>query len=350
MPKIPQHDAHHIVFGAGLIGCYLGASLIKSRQLLSLYIKPEKADELHAHYSISDYLGNTYTVSNLPNLVDKNNIDNLHEKADVLWLTVKCTSLEDVIEEVKNCIDEQTIIICCQNGVNTHKGIKLAFPQNEVIRAMVPFNVVQKHPGNFHRSSEGNLTLEVTSTIETSIKWLVSQLASDNLPIDISYQMTALQWAKLQLNLSNAVNALIDVPVKEMLQDRRYRLVIALLMDELLKVTKKQKIKLPKITNLPNKWLPVFLRLPNAIFNLLAQKMLTIDPLARSSMFWDLSANKTTEVDFINGKVIDEAAKLDISAPGNRLITALIKKREHGKTDTHVDILKRFDSLLKSHK
>ncbi|MFC3121637.1 2-dehydropantoate 2-reductase [Agaribacter flavus] len=350
MPKIPQHDAHHIVFGAGLIGSYLGACLLKAGQVVSLYAKQAQINALSEQYVVADYKGNQFEVKNLPHFVTRSSVDMLHDKADVLWLTVKCHALETVVDELKACIDEQTIIICCQNGVATHKPIKRAFPHNKVIRAMVSFNVVKDDSGRYHRGSQGTLTLEVISGLEVTIKWMVSQLASALLPVAITHQMDNLQWAKLQLNLGNAVNALVEVPVKEMLQDRRYRLVIALLMDELLKVTKKQKITLPKITNLPNKWVPVIMRLPNFAFRILARHTLFIDPLVRSSMYWDLVADKNTEVDFINGKVIEEAVKLDISAPGNRLITALIKKRELGKTDKKVDILKRFDSLLKAHK
>ncbi|MGQ8365809.1 2-dehydropantoate 2-reductase [Glaciecola sp. 1036] len=348
MPKIPQHDAHHIVFGAGLIGSYLGACLIKAKQQVTLYGREELFSKLQHNFKIADYSGHHYTVPQLPHFMTSIEQKTTVEKADVVWLTVKCTALTTVIDELSQLVDESTIIICCQNGVGNHKIIKNAFPQNQVIRAMIPFNVVSDSPGDFFRGSEGHMTLEITAPMENTVIWLARQLDCDLLPVDISHNMTALQWAKLQLNLGNAMNALVDMPVKAMLENKKYRLIIALMMDELLKITEKQKIKLPKVTNLPNKWIPKVLRLPNWLFNIVAQKMLAIDPKVRTSMYWDLKNGKKTEIDFINGKVVDEAAKFDISVPANRLVTALIKKREQGKQDTNDELEKRFSALLKS--
>jgi 2-dehydropantoate 2-reductase len=157
--------------------------------------------------------------------------------------------------------------------------------------------------------------------------------------------MSALLWAKLQLNLGNAVNAIADIPVKEMLEMPIYRKFIALLMEELLEVTEKQKIKLPKIANLPNTWIPKVLKLPNFIFTLLAQKMIAVDPKVKTSMWWDLQQGKVTEIDFINGKVVSQAEKLDVAVPANKWIVALVHHAEKGErlsADEFKDALLQF--------
>jgi 2-dehydropantoate 2-reductase len=71
-------------------------------------------------------------------------------------------------------------------------------------------------------------------------------LHSELLPISTTTNMEALLWAKLQLNLGNSVNALADIPVKTMPEQRGYRKVIALLMSELLQVASAMGVKLPK--------------------------------------------------------------------------------------------------------
>ena len=80
------------------------------------------------------------------------------------------------------------------------------------------------------------------------------------------------------------------------------------------------------MTLLAASWLPRILALPNALFRLLANKMLAIDPLARSSMWHDIMARRATEIDFINGAVLDLAQKLKIETPVNRPLVALIKQ------------------------
>lgn len=152
---------------------------------------------------------------------------------DFLWLTVKCTGVETALKDIQKLVRPTTIILCCQNGLGSEVLVKQAFPHNQVLRVMVPFNVVELRAGYYHRGSEGHLTIEVTESTRVSISDLVAILNCDLLPVTKSSEIYNLLWAKLQLNLSNSVCALADSPVKAMLQQHSYRRVIALLMREL---------------------------------------------------------------------------------------------------------------------
>ena len=55
-----------------------------------------------------------------------------------------------------------------------------------------------------------------------------------------------------------------------------------------------------------------------------------IDAKARSSMADDLAAGRTTEVDYINGELVQLANRLGIDAPINRKIVELVRKAEAG--------------------
>jgi 2-dehydropantoate 2-reductase len=143
--------------------------------------------------------------------------------------------------------------------------------------------------------------------------------------------MQALLWAKLQLNLANAVNALADIPVKTMIEDRNYRRVMALLMRELIAVTKAKGIDLPKVAAVPGHVIPIILLLPNFIFKLIAQKMLAVDPTVRASMWWDLSAGKLTEIDYLNSVVVAEGEALGVACPANKKLVAMVHRAEQGE-------------------
>lgn len=329
--SIPQQHAKHLIFGAGLIGCYLGACFIKAKQNVTLVLRERFRNQLNENYSISDYQNHSYKVPTLPALCDPKELNEQELKADFLWLTVKCIALEDAIVDIQPLINEKTIILCCQNGVKNHLIVQQAFPHNKVIRVMVPFNVVNDEAGHFHRGSQGHMAIESTPALIDTVKWLAGQLSSQLLPVDISYDMTALQWAKLQLNLGNAVNALADIPVKDMLETSAYRLLLAQLMDELLVIIRKKQIKLPKIASLPNKYIPTVLRLPNWAFKLVAQKMLAVDPQVRTSMWWDLNAHRQTEIEYLNNTVVEQAKRLGIKTPFNTFIVNSVKQAEAGK-------------------
>ncbi|OUR93219.1 hypothetical protein A9Q81_15415 [Gammaproteobacteria bacterium 42_54_T18] len=191
---------------------------------------------------------------------------------------------------------------------------------------MVPFNVIEMSPGHLHRGSEGNLTVECNDpeAVDSDIVDIIETIHSSLMPVCGSNDIRSVVWAKLQLNLANAVNALADIPVKSMLEQRDYRRCIALLMDELLAVTNRKEITLPKLTALPSQLVPRFITVPDFLFRLLGGKMLAIDPTVRTSMWWDLSQGKDTEIDYLNGVIVSEAKSMGIACPANERIVALI--------------------------
>jgi 2-dehydropantoate 2-reductase len=72
------------------------------------------------------------------------------------------------------------------------------------------------------------------------------------------------------------------------------------------------------------------LSLPDAAFRVAANRMLRIDPLARSSMWEDLQAGRQTEIDWLGGEVLRLAERLGRAAPVNSRLMDLIRQAEHG--------------------
>ncbi|MFD2562194.1 2-dehydropantoate 2-reductase [Aquimarina rubra] len=322
----------HIIFGAGLIGCFLGGRLTSLGRDTKLVCRPLIHKKLSNGLKLTDYLDNTVYAKNLDFLAleDLNKKDE-HKFCDFLWVTVKCTGVDQASEDIYPLVGRDTIILCCQNGLGSDQVMKQKYPQNTVLRVMVPFNVAEIKPGHLHRGSEGALTIEVTYKTENIIENLVKQLNTSLMPVTQTKEMKELLWAKLQLNLGNSVNALANIPVKAMLQQRNYRLVIAALMRELLSVTRALDIQLPKVTAVPGKYLPFVLSLPDFLFNLVANKMMAIDPTVRTSMWWDLSQGKKTEIDYLNGAIVNVGKEMNIACPANNNIIRLIKTFENSE-------------------
>ena len=132
------------------------------------------------------------------------------------------------------------------------------------------------------------------------------------------------------LNLNNPINALSGIGLKDQLSQRAYRRCLAASQREALAAINAAKIPVQKLTAVPAQWLPAVLSLPDLIFKRLAQPMLAIDPLARSSMWEDLERGRKTEVEWLNGEVIRLAAEHGIPVPVNERIRHLIQLAEQG--------------------
>ena len=193
---------------------------------------------------------------------------------------------------------------------------------------MVPFNVMQPGPGAFHQGTAGELEVAASPALHI----FLDTFRRAGLPLVERTDMASVQWAKLLLNLNNAINALANRPLKEELSQRAYRRCLALAQTEAMRLLARAGIRPAKLTPIPPAWIPHLLATPDAVFARLGGKMLAIDPLARSSMSDDLAVGRTTEVDWINGEVVRLADRLGQRAPVNAQLCALVHAAEAAAT------------------
>lgn len=139
-------------------------------------------------------------------------------------------------------------------------------------------------------------------------------------------------WGKLLLNLNNALNALSGLPLAQQVADRRWRALLAAQIEEALAVMRAAGIRPAPIEGVPSGAIPAILRLPDAIFRMVARSTLSIDPAARSSMWDDLERRRRTEVDDLQGAILALAAKTSTAAPLTVRISGLVKAAESAGT------------------
>lgn len=317
----------HLVFGAGLVGSYLAGVLAINGYRTTAIGRDTQLSALAAGVKLSDFLGNHATAPAVTAFNQHND-----DAPEVIWLTVKCTDLTRAAQALKSVAGPKTSIVCCQNGLRAAHQIRAALPGRKVFSAVVPFNVVRLDDGTLHRGSEGPLT--VPREIKRVLPGFSGAMQHPLLSLRFTSDISAVQAAKLQLNLSNAVNALSDLPVKTMLEDRGYRKIIAELMREWLEVASVNRIAVAKVTRIDGKWLPFLLCLPNFLFRRVARKMLDIDPTVRTSMWWDLQRGKATEIEDLNGEVVRQGVIARNYCPANKVIIDLIHDAEKQRRET----------------
>jgi len=315
-------NKRHLVFGAGLIGNYLAGCFLSKDLDVTLLGRANMQEKLQNGLTIAALSGNKIDLGAPKFVMESNDV------FDIIWLTVKCTATADAIADLKKVVGPKTIIICCQNGFGSDAVVRQAFSGHSILTAVFGPNVALMESNDdricFNRATEGKFVVESHPELDS----LMHQLDSPLLAMHSSDDIAAEQWAKLQLNLANAVNALADVPVKTMVETPGYRKIIVALMHELLQVTDSLNIKLPKVSAVPGRWLPRIMSLPNWAFLRVAQKMLAIDPTAKTSMYWDLNTGQTTEIEFLNGALVRQAEKLGIECPVNAKIVDLVHQVE----------------------
>jgi len=314
------------IYGAGSIGCYVGGRLLAGGSDVTFIGRARIADQLRDQgITLSRHDDSRWYVP--PERADVSTDAASAAAADLVLVTVKSAATPTAAAELANVLRPGTIVVSFQNGVGNADVLRAALPQQTVLEGMVPFNVVERGPGGFHQGSAGELEIRQTPAMQP----FVDEFRKAGLPLIQHADMLPVQWAKLLLNLNNAINALANRPLKEELSQRAYRLCLALAQREALALLKQAGIRPVKVTPLPATWIPNFLSLPDALFERLGRAMLTIDPLARSSMSDDLAAKRPTEIDWINGEVVSLAKRLEQTAPVNQRLCELVREAERSE-------------------
>jgi 2-dehydropantoate 2-reductase len=311
------------IVGAGSIGCYVGGRLAATGADVTFVGRQRIADQVAQHgLRLTDYRGTDLQAQTFRFSTELS----AAAEADLVLVTVKSAATEGVATELAAVIRPDAVVVSLQNGVHNAEVLDAALGGARTIAGMVPFNVVQRGQGIFHQGSEG----ELEAARDPRLAAYDGAFAAAGLPFTLHDDMQAVLWAKLLLNLNNAINALSGRPLKDELSQRDYRVCLALAQTETLAVLKAAGIRPAKITPLPPGLLPTLLKVPDAIFGRVASKMLEIDPIARSSMADDLELGRTTEVDWINGEVVRLAQKVGRLAPVNERVVALVRDAERG--------------------
>ena len=315
------------IVGAGSIGCYVGGRLLAAGADVALVGRARIGNELSAHgLTLTDYRNGRWQVP--PAAIRYTADPSAAADADLVLVTVKSAATQSVADELKPVLRAGAIVVSFQNGLRNADILRAALPQQTVLAGMVPFNVMQPGPGAFHQGTAGELEVAASPALQP----FLDDFRRAGLPLTERTDMAAVQWAKLLLNLNNAINALANRPLKEELSQRAYRRCLALAQTEALRLLARAGIRPAKLTPIPPAWIPRLLATPDVVFARLAGKMLAMDPLARSSMSDDLAAGRMTEVDWINGEVVRLAERLGQRAPVNAQLCALVHAAESAAT------------------
>ena len=316
-----------VIFGAGAIGCWIGGRLAVGGADVTLVGRPRVLGELERGLQVSEIGGGQWTVH--PKLAT--------EVTDGELILV-CTKSAQTADAARALASTTGAIVSLQNGVRNVPLLREALPGRTVLAGMVPFNVVRRGPGSYHRGSGGTLVVEHSDAAAPFTEACVRA----DLALDLRDDMLAVQWAKLVMNLNNAINALSGLPLATELAQRGYRVILADAQREALGLLRAAHVKLARVTLVPARWMPRLLALPDPLFRRLAGRVVAIDPYARSSMWDDLEAKRPTEIDYINGEVVALAERLGTHAPVNTGLVRLIRDAEAGgKRDFRSDELRQ---------
>jgi 2-dehydropantoate 2-reductase len=288
-----------IVLGAGAIGTLYGAWLSTANDV-TLVARAEHADRIARDgvriTGLEDAIYHVKAATEIRAI----------EPDTVILLTTKVTGSAAAIGPVVNLLRPDTAIVCLQNGLHSEDIVaQLVAGRCPVIRGITHFGAIFAAPGVVALKAAG-YTLVAPGTRSREI---AETLTRSRLDGRVCPSMKIEIWRKLVFNC--VVNPLTAMTRMEVgwISDERLDPVKRLIVDECLEVARREGVTFDVD----------FVRLVNETFR---------PSRNLSSMHQDLVKGKPTEIDYLNGAVVESGRKFGIACPANEALVTMIKALE----------------------
>ncbi|MEM7729010.1 MAG: 2-dehydropantoate 2-reductase [Pseudomonadota bacterium] len=299
------------ILGAGSIGCYLGGRLMQGGADVTLIGRARLAETL-ATQGLSVGQFKEAPVSLGP--VEVATSPDALSGADVVGLCVKSQDTSEAAEQIA-AFAPGAWVVSFQNGISNLETLRAALPEARISGAVVPFNVTSPAPGHYHRGTDGDLVIgpDVPPCMR---KGFVQSSVGFRVVDDVD----AYLWAKLLVNLNNALNALSGGPLRDGLVQRGYRRVLIAMIREGLAVAEAEGVDVATYNGRHPLALVQLMDKPDWLYRFLMDRIAKIDRTARSSMLDDLELERSPELDHLQGEIVRRAARHGLCVPINERV------------------------------
>lgn len=304
------------VLGAGSIGCYLGGYLqAGGAQVVLIGRERIKWDLDMRGLVLTHYKRKPIRITK-ESISYETDYSSLAE-ADIILVCVKSQDTASTAQIIDQNAGPDTLLVSFQNGVSNAVSL-YSMTGRRTLAAIVPFNVTQAQRGEFHCGTEGDLIVEADQ--DKRLKLMTKAFKKSGMGLKTTTDILDYQWGKLLVNLNNALSALSGGTLREGLSQKSYRMVLAAMMEEGLRVCKGAGYNPRSFGKASVQKTIKILRMPNVLFGPVMNGILKIDENARSSMLDDLEAGKPSEVEYLQGEIVRLANSTSQYAPINAII------------------------------
>jgi len=249
------------------------------------------------------------------------------QDADVIFVCVKAQDTQNVADELKKYIKKSAIIISLQNGIRNSRILENT-TGNRSYSGVILFNALYSQRGEVTLTLKGGLIIEVDNYSENIIKSFIESLKKFDIKIKLENVIEGYLWSKLIVNLQNAVTTLTNQTVKESILNNDTRAIIIATMKEGLSVLDKSGITYETLPDIDPKKTISRLEVLNSALLRRGSQILKLNENARNSMWQSISRGRPTEIDYLNGEIVNLAIENNLNAPINTKLVELIKKAE----------------------
>ena len=310
-----KHGQKIAIMGAGAIGSATGGMLARAGHRVTLVGRDPHISEIARNGLHITGIWGDHVVDNLTAVTKPPNCDQ-----DIVFLTVKSFDTKTAASEARPMLGQNTPIISMQNGLGNVEALTEIAGRKRTLGAMGIFGAVVPEPGSVAVTVIASDTLigEINGSGSSSprAEWLAETINDAGIPTRASGNIMREIWHKTLYNIAlNPLSAIFQVTYGEIADNLHTRQIIREMISEAFRVAEAAGMDLG--INSPDEYLKI-----------LWNQKLPPTRDHRSSMLQDIIRGRKTEIDYINGKVVELGAEYGIETPYNSAIVEMVKAKE----------------------
>jgi 2-dehydropantoate 2-reductase len=232
-------------------------------------------------------------------------------KADLIIIGTKFNALGEVIKNIENFIDKNTIIMSILNGITSEEILAKQYGWKNIPLAFFLGHSETITPNEYFYDGRGTIVFggNGNKTNPEIIEVLSAYFSKTNINYQIPEDMKYSYWLKFMLNVStNQPSAILKFTFGEMTSNPEFMNLFNNIMQEVQTIAKAEGV------NNTDKMIDDAL---TALKNLM--------PEGKTSMLQDVEAKRQTEVEMLAGTIISLGKKHNIPTPYNAVMYEMIK-------------------------
>lgn len=304
------------VMGAGSMGSAFGGRLAEAgNEVWLIDVWQEHVERINGDGLRIVGVGGERVISSVKATLDPSQVG----PVDLILVFVKSTETRTATQSALPLVGEQTLFLTLQNGLGNRDLIAEIVGEERVLAGVTFDGAALLGPGHVrHTSSKATFVGEIDGEITPRVERLAATFREAGFDMRVTDNLLGEIWGKLLVNaIGNATTAITGYTIGELTKYSCSQEWVRLVGEEAAAVAKALGIRLPY----------------GDVMEKMRKNCADAGP-ARSSMQQDIEKGRWTEIDFINGAVVREGAKVGLPTPYNQALTLLVKMveaRQHGE-------------------
>ena len=299
------------VIGAGAMGGVIGGRLAQAgNDVTMIDVWPEIIRAINSRgLRVEDKAGKIDTIP-----VKATAVPAEAGVAEMAIVFVKCFHTEPAVRNALPVIGPETTVLSLQNGWGNAAKISSVVGPERLLLGVCYHTASTISPGHVRHAGEGETFIgELDGKLTPRVQRISNVFNHAKIELGISQTILKEIWAKLALNACTLpTSAILRFPAHQLVQQQHARELMKAILDEVVALANMQNIPL----DYEERW--------EAITGLLKR----CPPTSKSSMLEDVESGRRTEIDVINGAIVDIGRSLGIGTPFNHGMFLLIKAIE----------------------